>query len=278
MVGTSMTSNAAQARSRRAPQVGELVERLERRHRVEFPRALDDRAGHRMQRLGSRLDQRLRRGVALGDPRALVEQARDLGEGLEVELDEPQRRAPRALRRRGRRRPPPPRRRRTAAGPARGTPIRKPLGTPESSGRGKAAGIAVLLVVAAGRLERGEGVGDVEREDRDRVERAAGGNDAGRRQRAERGLQADDPVERRRNAARSRGVGAERERARAPRRPRSPSPSSIRRERDRPSARCAGRHRASGRRRGRWRTGRGWSCRRRSRPPASSRSTTKAER
>src|SRR5208282_6363896 len=42
----------------------------------------------RMQRARILLDQRPRRGVALGDPRALVEKARDLGERLEVELDD----------------------------------------------------------------------------------------------------------------------------------------------------------------------------------------------
>ena len=46
---------------------------------------------------GSRLDQRLGRGVALGDPRAFVEQPRDLGERREVELDDRERRAPRPL-------------------------------------------------------------------------------------------------------------------------------------------------------------------------------------
>ena len=38
---------------------GQAVEGLERRDRVELARALDDRAGDGMQRLGAALDQRL---------------------------------------------------------------------------------------------------------------------------------------------------------------------------------------------------------------------------
>ena len=41
-----------------------------------------------MQGLRIGLDQRLHRRVALGDPRTVVEHAGDLGEGLEVELDD----------------------------------------------------------------------------------------------------------------------------------------------------------------------------------------------
>ena len=41
-----------------------------------------------MQSLRIGLNQRLGCGIALGDPRAFVEQSGDLGEGLEVELDE----------------------------------------------------------------------------------------------------------------------------------------------------------------------------------------------
>ena len=65
---------------------------------------------------------------------------------------------------------------------------------------GLTALVGVAIAYVASRLGR-EGVGDVEREDRDRVERAAGGNQAGRGQGAERRLQADDAIQRRRNAA-----------------------------------------------------------------------------
>ena len=56
----------------------------------------------------------------------------------------------------------------------------------------------------------------------------------------ERRLEADDPVERRRHAARPGGVGAEREADQCRRPPRRPSPSSTRR-------RCSGRRRRCGR-------------------------------
>ena len=42
-----------------------------------------------MERAGIALDQRLHRRIALGDPRAVVERASDLGERLEVEFDDP---------------------------------------------------------------------------------------------------------------------------------------------------------------------------------------------
>ncbi len=73
------------------------------------------------------------------------------------------------------------------------------------------------------------------------------------------------------NAARAGGVGAEREIDDAGRHGDVPSPSSSRRGSGRGAARCAARHRASARRRGRWRTGRGWSCRVTMAPAASSR-------
>ena len=68
--------------------IGEPVERLERGNSVELARALDDRAGDGMQSFRIALDQRLHRGVALGDPWTFVERAGDLGERLEVELDD----------------------------------------------------------------------------------------------------------------------------------------------------------------------------------------------
>ena len=120
-----MTSKFAQAASVLRRSAGELVGRLEGGDRVELARALDDLARHRMQRVGARLDQPLGRGVALGDPGALVEQPRDLEERLDVEFDE--RRAERGeLRRRRRRRRARRRRRRgTRAAPGLGTPMRR---------------------------------------------------------------------------------------------------------------------------------------------------------
>ena len=69
--------------------IREPVEGLERGNSVELARALDNRARDGMQSLGIALDQRLHRGVSLGDPWTFVERAGDLGERLEVELDDP---------------------------------------------------------------------------------------------------------------------------------------------------------------------------------------------
>ena len=68
--------------------LGEPIQRLEGRNGVKLPRALDDRAGDGMKGFRIGLDQRLGRGIALGHPRSVVEHAGDLGEGLEVELDD----------------------------------------------------------------------------------------------------------------------------------------------------------------------------------------------
>ena len=88
------------------------------------------------------------------------------------------------------------------------------------------------------------------------------GNDAARADAARRRLQADDVVEAGRHAARSRRVGAEREGHVAAR-------HGDGRARARAAADAIGRRRCAGSagrtasacRRGRWRTGRGWSCR-----------------
>ena len=164
-----------------------------------------------MQRFGPLHDQRLRRRKALGDPRAFVEQARHRREGLEVELDDLSSQASDSLEVLGEglfRQRVVEENALVSAGDAEPQALR-----PGRERRGRQrAGKSVGLVVAARDLKRRERVGDVERENRDRIERAAGGNDARGRQRPERRLQADDAVERRGNAPRARGVGAERER------------------------------------------------------------------
>ena len=67
----------------------EPIKSLERGDSVELARALDNRTGDWKQRFRIALDQRLRRGVSLGDPWTFVERLRDFGEWLEVELDDP---------------------------------------------------------------------------------------------------------------------------------------------------------------------------------------------
>jgi hypothetical protein len=68
--------------------IGEPIERLERGDGVEPPSSFDNRAGDGMQSLRIAFDQRPGRGIALGDPGTFVERSCDLGERLEVELDD----------------------------------------------------------------------------------------------------------------------------------------------------------------------------------------------
>ncbi len=68
------------------------------------------------------------------------------------------------------------------------------------------AAVSVLFVERDRLAKDGEGVGDIAGEDRDGVERAAGGDDAGGGESPERRLQPDNAVERRRHAPRSRRV------------------------------------------------------------------------
>ena len=76
----------APGRLARAPQRRKPVSGFEGRDGVEIAGALDDLPRHRKQGVGARFDQRLGRGVALGDPGSLVEQPRHLEERLDVEL------------------------------------------------------------------------------------------------------------------------------------------------------------------------------------------------
>src|SRR5277367_5662384 len=68
--------------------IREPIKRLERGDSVELARTLDNRASDGKQSVRIALDQRLGRGVALGDPRTFVERPGDLGEWFEVELDD----------------------------------------------------------------------------------------------------------------------------------------------------------------------------------------------
>ena len=111
----------------------------------------------------------------------------------------------------------------------------------------------------------GEPVGHRPREGGDAVDGGAGRLHPVHRHRAGRTLDADDPAERGGHPARAGGVGAEREADEAARPRRRPSPTRTRRHDGRGRAGCAACRRATGCRPARWRTGRGWSCRRRSR-------------
>ena len=99
------------------------------------------------------------------------------------------------------------------------------------------------------------------REDRDGVERAARRHHAARGDAAERRLQADDVAEGRRDAAGPGGVGAEREADDAGRDRAGRAGGRAARHVARRRTRCAARRTGCACRRGRWRTGRGWSCR-----------------
>ena len=154
---------------------------------------------------------RSRHEIALGDPRALVEQPRRLIERLHVESRRSSRRArdqrcSASLSRLGR----------LVAEehplPARGTPRRKFAGIGRERAERPVARVGIGDVRPRHRGERGPRVVDGEREHRDAVERAAGRHHASGRDHAEARLQSDDVVEHRRHAARARRVGAERER------------------------------------------------------------------
>ena len=161
--------------------------------------------------LGIGLDQRLHRRIALGDPRTVVEHAGDLGEGLEVELDDAgaeRLSEPNVLREGGRGVLVVEELKLIRARNAEPNPARER----RKSGLAERAAVGVLFVERDRLAKRHEGVGDIAGEDRDGVERAAGGDDAGGGESPERRLQSDNAVERRRHATRSRRVGAKRER------------------------------------------------------------------
>jgi hypothetical protein len=167
-----------------------------------------------MHGLRRRRDQRARGEVALGHPRALVEQARGLVERLDIDLDDGCAEAgePRERRLVGRSR----------CAVAEEQPLTgKRRADPHCRGHraqraeGARARIGIGGVGAGHHLKRGEGVIHGEREQRDAVERAAGGHDARGRNQPEARLEADDVAQPRRHAAGAGGVAAERERHQA---------------------------------------------------------------
>ena len=140
-----------------------------------------------MERLGIGLDQRLHRRVALGDPRTVIERAGDLGERLEIELDDTgaERLCERnILREGGCRILVVEKLKLIRAGNAEPDPARKR----RKRRLAECAAVSVALVERDRLAIDKEGVADVAGEDRDGVERAAGRDDAGRGQSPERRL------------------------------------------------------------------------------------------
>ena len=171
--------------------IREPIKRLERGYGVELARTLDNRASDGKQSVRIALDERLGRGVALGDPWTFVERPGDLGEWLKVELDD----FGQVLRYaecRARRPQTNSRRRRTGADPGGERQAETRSGTPKGQGKGTGGDKSVLFVERAGLLIDHEGVFDIASENRDGIERAAGGDDAERRERAKRRLQPHD--------------------------------------------------------------------------------------
>jgi hypothetical protein len=164
-----------------------------------------------MHGLRRRRDQRARGEVALGHPRALVEEARSRVERLDVDLHD------------GRAEAPEPRERRLVGRGRYAIAEEQPLAgerraDPHSRGHRAQraerahARIGIGGVGAGHGCKRGEGVVHGEREQRDAVEGAASGHDARGRHEPEARLEADDVAQPRRHAAGAGGVAAERER------------------------------------------------------------------
>ena len=155
-----------------------------------------------------------------------------------------------------------------------GRPTRRRCG---SAGRGAASGCRGRARSAPATTSKTVArSGTVRADQADAVQRPAGRHQADGADQSAGRLEADDPVERRRHPSRTGGVGGHRERHLAgghrERRPGTgPARDQVRRRR-----RCAASGTGCGCRSGRWRTGRGWSCRRRSRRPSISRWTTGA--
>ena len=187
------------------------------------------RARHRMQRLGVALDQRLGRGVALGDPGALRRAGARPRRTARSRIRRS--RAPSAAAAMSRANAAS-----ASASPknsrwsARGTPILRPRRQGGQRRGREGARIGVGGVVAAAPPERRRKASATSRAKIETVSsvRQAGTTPVADSAPSDR-LQSDDAVERRRHAARAGRVGAERERRRARRRPRSPSRSSSRR-------------------------------------------------
>ena len=214
-----------------------------------------------MHRLRRRREQRLRARCSAPPPRALRRAGARSRRTARCRSRRCSRRAPRAARDRrvvGRAETRSPKNTRW---PAIGTPSRMPLAKRARRLRAAARANRDRPRPARPWRRAPSSIVGGQREDRHAVERAAGRHDARGRNQPEARLQADDVVEPRGHAAGARRIGAERKRHEAGRHRRPPSPSSSRPGSAPDRWRCAARHRASARRRGRSRTDRGWSCR-----------------
>ena len=245
--------------------------------RGQTPAALGDLARDRVQRLRLGFDERADGCVALGHPRAFVEQGGDAAEGRQIDLD---RHAAERLE------------------VLDGLPeVRRAFGVsvelelaaarhPEAKRRRPSEVVAGgrhgarVRVQWIGPLRGGQhdrGVRCRQREHRHHVERAASWHHPGGRDAPEAGLEADQVVEGRRHAARAGGVGAERKARETQCHRHGRGPTTNRPTRTPGRWRCGRRRTASARRPARWRTGRGWSCRPAMAPASISRCTTVAD-
>ena len=174
----------------------------------ELQAGFENGARGRMQRIG-RLGQTGADGSdALGYPRAFIEHAGDGVERLEIHLDNRRADCPQLLQRRVEVI--------CLDGVAEGLQ-RCGVGNADSQRRwrrskarlGQLSGICVVGIEAGGRVENLPNIGHCHGEDGDRVQRAARRHHAGGRKRAERRLQPDNAVQRRRHPAGARRIGAE---------------------------------------------------------------------
>ena len=198
--------------------------------------------------------------IAFRDPRSFVEQPRGFIERFEIELD--QRGAERG-----------PALQRVAVGRFRSLVAEEDQlaaarhAQPEIAGKRAhlrqrpAARIGIGGIGAGHRGQRRHRVVDGERKHRHAIQRPACRHHARGRDQSEARLQPDDVVEHRRHAAGARGVGAERQRHQSGRYRHRRARTRSARNQIAAHADCWGCRRASARRRGRWRTDRGWSCR-----------------
>lgn len=168
-----------------------------------------DLPGDREDRLGLDFDEILDGVVALGDPRAAVEQAGGVEEGAEVHFDWRAAKGRQACHRGL-----------EQSGVVRVAEVVQLLRARHAEAEGlagrKAAAmgfhrtaVGVCFIEAAGHGEHRGRVGGAEGENRYRVDAPAGGHQAGGGEQAAGGLEADQIVEGRRHAARAGGVGAE---------------------------------------------------------------------
>ena len=185
----------------------DTLERVGGRKRLS---STDDLARHRMQDIRPRLENIFQRGVAFGHPGALIEHPGNIVERREVEFDDLmaglfenfqgcRKRAGLHLvaEEDARRR-------------VRHADLEALLRHLQQRSR-QEPGIGIRSVIAEGGRIRGKGVIDGQREDRDRVERAAGRHHAAGRKSAECRLQADNVIERGWHAAGTCRICTERE-------------------------------------------------------------------